>query len=100
MSGGFTVQGQAIDDLGTAFGGASTALTGLDVAGPLTAAGAALPGSQIEVATSGVAVKLAAAVRVVGEHIDQMAGTAHATAATYRTADSTVQRRFGPVGVR
>lgn len=97
---GFTATGAAINDLGSAFTHIADAVEGLDVAGPLTKAGAALPGSQTEVAVAGTSVKLAAAVRVVGEHVRAMAVNADETARSYETVDARTHARFGRMGVR
>lgn len=97
---GFTATGAAINDLGTAFTRAADAIEGLDVAGPLTGAGDALPGSQTAVAAAGVSVKLAAAVQVVGEHVRAMAVDADQTARSYLEVDMGTGRRFGAIGAR
>lgn len=97
---GFEVTASAVHELASACTRAASAVEGLDVAGPLTTAGEALPGSQTEVATTGVAVKLGAAVQVLGEHMGKMAASAQQTASAYEAADAAVGDRFAPLGAR
>lgn len=100
MSGGFEVTVSAVHELGSACTRAASAVEGLDVAGPLTRGGAALPGSQTEVATTGISVKLGAAVQVLGQHMSQLAASADQTASSYQAGDAGVGARFDRFGER
>jgi hypothetical protein len=73
----------------------ATELQALDVAGAFAGIEAALPGSAVPDAAVWVSTRVGAAVQVLGENIRGMSASATGSADGYRTAESSVQGRFG-----
>lgn len=90
----------ALDTAATELESAASELQALDVAGAFSGIEAALPGSAVPDAAVWVSTRVAAAVQVLGENVRGMSASATGSADGYRTADTSVQSRFGAMGVR
>jgi hypothetical protein len=85
----------ALDTAATELETVATELQALDVAGAFAGIEAALPGSAVPDAAVWVSTRIGAAVQVLGENVRGMAASATGSADGYRTAESSVQGRFG-----
>ena len=85
----------ALDTAATELETVATELQALDVAGAFAGIEAALPGSAVPDAAVWVSTRVGAAVQVLGENIRGMSASATGSADGYRTAESSVQGRFG-----
>ena len=85
----------ALDTAATELETVATELQALDVAGAFAGIEAALPGSAVPDAAVWVSTRLGAAVQVLGDNVRGMSASASGSAAGYRTADTSVQGRFG-----
>lgn len=90
----------ALDTASTELESVASELQALDVAGAFGGIEAALPGSAVPDAAVWVSTRVAAAVQVLGENVRGMSASAAGSADGYRTADTSVQGRFGAMGVR
>ena len=95
--GSFEVDPTALEDASSELSAAAAGLRDADVAGPFGGVGDALPGSRTSIAAVWVSTRLGAAVQVYADRLDDMAGVAADTAASYRCVDQTVAERLGGV---
>lgn len=94
MSGQFTANHNAVDDLGTELARRCGRMRATDVAGPLQSAAEALPSSQTARAATTVAVHMGTALAALAERVDDAATTAHDTARAYSTSDDRNAQRL------
>ena len=85
----------ALDTAATDLETVAAELQAVDVAGAFGGIEAALPGSAIPDAAVWVSTRLGAAVQVLGDNVRGMSASASGSADGYRTADTSVQDRFG-----
>jgi hypothetical protein len=100
MNEGVSVEAGAVDELASSWSRTARTVKGLDVAGAFEPVPTALPGSQTAAAATAASVELAAAVRVYGDHVDDLASGARGAAAEYSSVDSRVADRCGRLSAR
>jgi hypothetical protein len=86
------------DTVATAVGrvdAAASAILDVDAVTPFSAAGEALPGSQVAQACLWVSTRLGAALQVYGDSLGSLATAARETAATVSAADAGVSTQLG-----